>query len=229
MRFCKDEIPKSTINRIAKYYAILLQLRSEDKIICTSEDLGRRMSIPSSLVRKDLANFGEFGTKGVGYQVHYMIWRIEHILGYRASWNAVVIGSCMPVVPLLTSSGILPPGIHIAAVCDLEKAKAGVPVGSASELTLESFDNIRAIVQKRNIVMGIMAVEQTKSQQVANKLVEVGIVGIANLSAIPVLVPEHILLVEINIASWLSQITYSLNGIINKDFFAGKPYIESFS
>ncbi|QDR81165.1 redox-sensing transcriptional repressor Rex [Sporomusa termitida] len=229
MRFAKNEIPKSTINRIAKYYAILLQLRSEDKIICTSEDLGRRMSVPSSLVRKDLGNFGEFGTKGVGYRVHYMIWRIEQILGYRAAWNAVIIGSCMPALTLLTASSIFPPGIHIAAVCDLEKDNPGVPVGGGSELATESFANINAIVQQRNIIMGIMAVEQSKSQQVANKLVEAGVTGIANLSSIPVLVPKHILLVEVNIASWLSQITYSLNGIIKNDFLAGKPYIESFS
>ena len=223
MRFNKDEISKSTINRIAKYYAILLELRSEDKIICTSEDLGRRMGVPSSLVRKDLANFGEFGTKGVGYQVHYMIWRIEQILGYRATWNAVVIGSCIPALTLLTAGGIFPPGIHIAAVCDLEKDKLGVPAGSGSQLAIESFDNINTIVHKQNIIMGIMAVDQTKSQQVADQLVAAGVIGIANLSSIPVLVPEHILLVEVNLASWLSQITYSLN------LFAGKPCIESFS
>ncbi|HWR10122.1 redox-sensing transcriptional repressor Rex [Sporomusa sp.] len=224
----KSDISKSTINRIAKYYNILLQLRNENKVKCTSEDLGRRMNIPSSLVRKDLANFGEFGTKGVGYQVHYMIWRIEQILGYRSSWNAVVIGACIPVLTMFTSGSIFPPGIQIAAVCDLEKDKLGVPVGFGSDLAIEPFENIYEIVQKQNIIMGIMAVEQSKSQMVANCLVEAGVIGIANLSPIPVLVPDHILLVEINIASWLSQITYSLNGI-TKDYLSKKPYMELFS
>ncbi|HWR42336.1 redox-sensing transcriptional repressor Rex [Sporomusa sp.] len=213
----KGEISKSTVNRLALYYNILQQLRNEDRVICTSEDLGRRMNIPSSLVRKDLANFGEFGTKGVGYQIHYMIWRIEKILGYTASWNAVVVGACMPVLPMYTSGGIFPPGIHIAAVCDLAGDKHGVPVGCGSELKIEPFKNIYEIVQKRNIVMGIVAVEQTQSQMVTNCLVEAGVTGIANLSPIPVMVPDHVILVEINLASRLSQITYSLNGIMTKD------------
>lgn len=210
----REDISKLTIHRMALYHSILKQMLDDGITICVSNELGRRTGLPSHQIRKDLAHFGEFGTKGVGYQTGYLLQRIEKILGYDTTWNTVLVGLGVPLSPMMCYSYFWPAAIEILAVVDLDEQNLGTELCG---LTVESIENIQYIISSRQIAIGIIAVPPLHAQKTANQLIQSGIKGIVNFSTCPVFVPDHIAITQINMASWFSQLTFDLKQELEKD------------
>lgn len=220
----REEVSKLTISRMAVYYTALQKLRDEGEQVCASTQLGKRTGVASSVIRRDLAYFGGFGTKGVGYEIEYLLSWVGEILGYNAVWNAVLVGRGVPVTGFGHYEGVLPPGFKIAAMVDLDKKNHGHKLPNLG-VTISPPGNIAHLIKSLAISIGLITVPVKEAQKVANTMVKAGIRGIANFSPVSVCVPAHISLSQINMTSCLSQLSYNLSSQAAKN--GTEPGMES--
>src|SRR6056297_2177677 len=110
----RDSIPKATIERLPLYYRCLDKLaKFENEDVVSSKELGGRLDIPSTQVRKDLSYYGEFGRRGVGYDVHQLKKSVGEILGVDQNWPAVIIGAGNLGRALVNYGGFMKMGLEI--------------------------------------------------------------------------------------------------------------------
>ncbi|SDE81651.1 redox-sensing transcriptional repressor Rex [Sporomusa acidovorans] len=206
----RKEVSKLTIERMAVYYNTLMKMKEEEGVeICASTQLGENTGIASSVIRRDLACFGGFGRKGVGYDVDFLLSWIQEILGYNTEWNVLLVGIDIPVTGIVSYYSFLPPGFKITAVIDLDKNNRGYTF-PAYNLAIQPLENLKTVIKKQDIAIGFINVPPKQAQKVVTMMVKAGIRGIANFSSVPVAVPEHVFLSQVNVASCLSQLSYSL-------------------
>lgn len=210
MVIARGEVSKLTIARLAVYYSVLQKMKDEGELVCASTRLGRRTGVASSVIRRDLAYFGGFGTKGVGYEIDYLMSWIGEILGYTTVWNTVLVGKGLPFTNPGSYYELLPPGFIITAAVDLDRKNQG-SVLPGLNLPVHSLRNVGQIIKAQAIAIGLITVPPDKTQQVANMLVKAGIKGIANFSASSVTIPDTVSLSQINVTSCLSQLSYNLS------------------
>lgn len=218
----REEVSKLTVARLAVYYSTLKKMLDESEQLCSSSQLGKRTGIPSSVIRRDLAYFGGFGTKGVGYEIEYLLSWVSEILGYNGVWNAVLAGRGIPFTGVSNYAGLLPPGFKIAAVIDWDKRNHGYKIPGL-ELTVNPPGNLANLIKSQAIAIGLITVPVKEAQKVANSMVKAGIRGIANFSPVSVCVPDGISLSQINVASCLSQLSYNLNNGLSESSAQSQP------
>lgn len=206
----REDVSKNTIARMVVYYNTLEKMKEEGERICASTRLGQRTGIASPLIRRDLACFGGFGKKGVGYEVDFLLSWIKAILGYNTEWKVVFVGTGIPLKGIVNSYGFLPPGFKIIAVADLDKNNHGYKIPELN-VTIQSLETLANLIKQKDISIGLINVHPKQAQKVVNILVKAGIKGIANFSPIPVFVPKHISLSQMNVSSCLSQLSYKLS------------------
>ncbi|MBP2638023.1 MAG: rex 1 [Firmicutes bacterium] len=206
----REDVPKLTIVRMALYYNTLQKMKEEGEEICASTQLSQRTGLNSSIIRRDLACFGDFGTKGVGYQIEFLLSWIREILGYNTNWNVLLIGMGIPITGTINCYDFFPPAFKIVAIADLDKNNHGYTIPGLN-LTIQPLKNLPSIIKEHEISIGMINVLPKQAQRVVDMMVKGGIKGIANFSGVAVQVPEHISLSQLNVASCLSQLSYRLN------------------
>ena len=214
----REDVSKNTIARMVIYSNTLKKMKEEGERICASTRLGQRTGIASPLIRRDLACFGGFGRKGVGYEVDFLLSWIKEILGYNTEWKVVFVGTGIPLKGIVNSYGFLPPGFKIIAVADLDKNNHGYKIPELN-VTIQPLETLANLIKQKDISIGLINVHPKQAQKVVNLLVKAGIKGIANFSPIPVFVPKHISLSQLNVSSCLSQLSYNLSGGLAEDIF----------
>ena len=206
----REDVSKLTVGRMAVYYNTLKKMKDEGEVLFASNKLSKRTGIASSVIRRDLAYFGGFGTKGVGYEVDYLLSWIGHIMGYNTVWRAMFVGNDIPTTGIGNYRELLPPGFEFAAIVDLDKRNGGYKV-PGMQLTINPPASLEKLIRSHHISIGVIAVPYKQAQKVVNSMVKAGIKGIANFSAVSVCVPDHISLSQMNVTSCLSQLSYSLS------------------
>ena len=154
-------ISKATVDRLPRYYRCLRQLTDEGVEIASSEELGRRLAINPEQIRKDLAFFGQFGKKGVGYYVAELKESIGNILGLDQHWNVAIIGMGHLGAALANYQGIARLGFHLVAIFDVNPVVIGTRVG---ERRVEDIAYLAEIIAERDVQIGVIAVPATHAQ-----------------------------------------------------------------
>ncbi|WP_448377837.1 redox-sensing transcriptional repressor Rex [Fervidobacterium sp.] len=175
------KIPKPTVRRLGLYYRCLTRYKEEGVNFVSSQDIADRLNIKPSQVRKDLSYFGEFGKRGLGYNVSKLISEIAHIIGVNKEWNVAIIGAGNLGSALANYPGLAKHKFNVVAMFDNDRQKvgkkiAGIPVFHISELNQK--------VKELNIEMAVIAVPESAAQYVAELVEEAGIKGIVNFSPI---------------------------------------------
>jgi len=119
------KIPKPVSKRLSMYYRCLEKLKDEGIDVVSSKELAERLDIKPSQVRKDLSYFGEFGKRGVGYHVDFLIENLEKILGIKEEWNIAIIGAGNIGRALSNYVGLREKGFKVVAVFDKDDGKVG--------------------------------------------------------------------------------------------------------
>lgn len=200
-------ISKATIDRLPLYFRTLRLLQREDVEIISSEELGRRLGITPEQIRKDLASFGQFGKKGVGYYVKELLRNIGDILGLHCNWNFAIIGVGHLGWALANYRHFSSLGFNLAAIFDVDPTKIGLHINGVQVFHL---DDMEKIVQEKNIHIGIIAVPEVHAQEVADKLVVSGIRGIWNFAPRKIRVPGSIYVIDEDLSVGLSSLSYYL-------------------
>ena len=200
-------ISRATIDRLPLYFRTLRLVQDEGLDIISSDELGRRLGITPEQIRKDLASFGQFGKKGVGYYVNELKRNVGHILGLDHHWNIAVVGIGHLGVALANYQNFVAQGFNLVALFDQDPHVIGTVV---NHVKVEDSKNLKRIVKERNIQIGIIAVPAAFAQGVADELVEAGIQGIWNFAPIKMHVPEGLPIVNEDLSIGLSSLSYYL-------------------
>ena len=200
-------ISKATVDRLPRYYRCLRQLTDEGVEIASSEELGRRLAINPEQIRKDLAFFGQFGKKGVGYYVAELKESIGNILGLDHHWSVAIIGMGHLGAALANYQGIARLGFRLAAIFDANPTVIGTRVG---ERRVEDIAYLAEIIAERDIRIGVITVPAAAAQNIADKLVAAGIRGIWNFAPVKLQVPPGIAFVSEDLSVGLSSLSYYL-------------------
>jgi redox-sensing transcriptional repressor len=200
-------ISKATIDRLPLYFRTLRLAQDEGIDIISSDELGRRLGITPEQIRKDLASFGQFGKKGVGYYVNELKRNVGEILGLDNHWNIAVIGIGHLGAALANYQNFVTLGFNLVALFDQDPSVIGSTV---NHVKVEDIINLDEIIKERNIHIGIIAVPAAFAQGVADKLVVAGVRGIWNFAPIKMKVPDFMHIVNEDLSVGLSSLSYHI-------------------
>ena len=201
----RPEIPRKAVYRLSIYLRCLLRLKENGLPTIASEALARAAGVKSTQLRKDLAYFGTFGTRGLGYDVEQLAGMIANVLGTSQLQPVVLVGVGNLGAALLAYQGFGPEGFEVVAAFDAEPQKARARTAFHPILPMTE---MARVIRERHVKMSIITVPVTGAQEVANQLVAAGIVGILNFAPIVLQVPEDVTVNGVNLAIELENLSY---------------------
>jgi len=175
-----ESISELTINRLSVYLRCLQQLENEDITTVSSQELADRFHLNSAQIRKDLAYFGEFGIRGVGYNVTQLREHLVNILGLNEERRVLVVGAGNLGTALSHYSGFNTGGFRIVAILDSDPHKLGKKVPGG--LAIESTSLLPQVVKERKVHIGVITVPANAAQRVYDDLVEAGVQAVLNFA-----------------------------------------------
>jgi redox-sensing transcriptional repressor len=196
-----------TVRRLSVYTRCLQQLEEDGVRTVSSQELAERFNLNSAQVRKDLAYFGEFGVRGIGYYVAGLKAELQKILGLDREWAVALIGFGNLGSALFHYKGFSRQGFRIAAIFDDDSAKIGRDVGGAP--VLSSADLARE-VKARGIQIAIVAVPPEAAQAVTDQLADAGIKAILNFAPSRLRAPRDIRLKHVDLSIELETLSFYL-------------------
>jgi redox-sensing transcriptional repressor len=205
----RPEIPRKTIYRLSTYLRCLARLKEKQIQTVSSEALAKVAGVKPTQLRKDLAYFGTFGTRGLGYDVAELSRRIADELGTSRLQPVILVGVGNLGLALLSYRGFEKEGFEIIAAFDAEPDR---PRDKKLPVALHGMGNLPAFVRKHGVRMAILTVPAEAAQEVANHLIESGIAGILNFSPIVLSVPEDVMVNNVNLAIELENLSYFIQG-----------------
>ena len=207
----RRRIPEATVARLPLYYRALFDCNDKDFATISSDQLAELAGVNAAKVRKDLSYLGSYGTRGVGYDVEYLLHEISRELGLTQDWPCVIVGVGNLGVALANYRGFGARGFRIVGLLDSSPDKVGQQVG---ELTVEPIELLATIVEDRNVTIAIIATPSHAAQPVADLLVDAGVRSILNFAPAVVSVPDHVSLRKVDLATELQILSfYQLRGL----------------
>ncbi len=201
------KIPEATVMRLSIYSRYLHQLMGEGVETISSGEIAQGVGVSSAQVRKDLAYFGEFGTRGVGYKVEELYGHLMKILGLDRNWNIIIIGAGKLGSALALYQGFADRGFSISAILDVDPDRIGDKLGAVEVEKLELLDKR---VKESNVNIGVVTVPAGVAQDVTDKLVNAGVKAILNFSPRVLRVPNDIILRNVDLSVNLEVLSFNL-------------------
>ncbi len=191
--------------RLSIYLRCLQRLKSNGIRTVSSDALSKAAGVKSAQLRKDLTYFGQFGTRGLGYDVELLAKMISGLLGTSSLQPVILVGVGNLGAALLSYRGFEQEGFEIVAAFDNDPAKLK---SRNLPKTVEGIDKLPGFLRATPVKMGIIAVPAPAAQEVANLLVANGIAGILNFSPAVIQVPDEVIVNSVNLAIELENLSY---------------------
>ena len=207
------KIPEATIRRLSRYSRCLEEMEEKGEKVVSSALLAKKCVVNAAQVRKDLAYFGEFGIRGVGYYVEDLLNNIKKILGSNKEWRMAVIGVGNLGSALLSYKDFLKQNYKIVAAFDIDPPRV---IGRVSEklgkpAEVLHINRVREVAKERKIDIGLITTPPSEAQGVANLLVEAGVRGILNFAPAQVTVPVGFVVKDVFFSTILDNLAYLLS------------------
>lgn len=200
----RASIPRKTVYRLSVYFRCLQRLRHNSIQTVSSEALARAAGVKPTQLRKDLAHFGQFGTRGLGYDVSQLSGMISDVLGTQTLQPVVLVGTGNLGSALLSYGGFAQEGFEIIAGfdCDPQRLRTRGPI------PVLPMERLPEVVASHGVRMAILCVPASVAQEVANQLFAAGITGILNFAPIVLHAPEDAMVNNVNLAIELENLSY---------------------
>lgn len=208
-----EKIPRATIHRLATYVQVLESMLRSGVEVISSGPLAEACDVNASQVRKDLAYFGEFGVRGVGYNVAHLIEAIKISLGVDRVWRAALVGVGNLGRALLHYGEFKARGFHIVGAFDCDPFKIGEQMYGL-EVTCTS--HLKAAVIAQDIEIGIITTPPERAQRAADHLLDAGIKGILNFAPARISVPNHVFVEYVDFFHYLYTLTFNISSTEHK-------------
>jgi redox-sensing transcriptional repressor len=204
-------IPDATIERIALYARPLESLLEKGIRVISSDKFAEMCKLNSAQVRKDLSYFGEFGVRGVGYDVQDLLMEIKKILVSDREWKLGIVGVGNMGMALVQHENFFKRGYRFVAAFDSDPQKIGKRLSRG--LIIQPIANIKQLTHELGIELGVITTPSSQAQGVADILVDAGIRAILNFSPIQVRMPKGCLVQNVDFTVRLDNLAYHLNKI----------------
>ena len=207
-RQLSEQVSELTTNRLSVYLRCLNSLDAAGVKTVSSQSLAQQFHLNAAQIRKDLANFGEFGVRGVGYYVKDFQQHLRQILGLERRLKVAIFGAGNLGLALADYPGFRQEGFQIAALFDAlpskvgQRSRAGVPIFDIKDL--------REIAVSEEIAIAVIAVPAEAAQHVVNQVVEAGIKAILNFSPGTLTAPEDVKLKSVDLTVSLESLSFYL-------------------
>ena len=155
----------------------------------SSEELAAAAGVNSAKLRKDLSHLGSYGTRGVGYDVEYLVYQVSRELGLTQDWPVVIVGAGNLGRALANYGGFASRGFRIAALLDCDPAVVGSVI---ARHTVRSAADIEDVVATHGVSIGVIATPAAAAQDVCNRLVAAGVTSILNFAPVVLNVPSGV-------------------------------------
>ncbi len=206
MKFSK--IPSATITRLSLYSRALEELIHSQVNIIASDKLAQKCGVNPAQVRKDLAYFGEFGVRGVGYFVKELLFEIKKILGLNRRWRMALVGIGNLGLALVAHENFAKQGYEFVAVFDVDPKKVGRRLPSGQ--MIHSIDELDTVIKEKNIEIGVIATPAVHAQATARRLIDAGIKAILNFAPLQIQMPEGFIVENVDFTVKLDNLAYHL-------------------
>lgn len=201
------KIPEATVSRLSVYSRFLFQIDKKGIITISSGDIAQGVGVSPAQVRKDLAYFGEFGTRGVGYNVKDLHNNILKILGLNKRWKVVLVGSGNLGTALCIYDGFKERGFDIVGIFDNDPKKIGSKVNDLEIMPMEA---LPSTIKKNQVKMGIITVPSEYAQDVANLLIENNVTTLLNFAPKVLSIPRGVIVRTVDLSVNLEILTFNI-------------------
>jgi redox-sensing transcriptional repressor len=198
-------IPEATVGRLPVYLRALVDMAEEGAATVSSEGLAEAAGVNSAKVRKDLSYLGSYGTRGVGYDVAYLIHEVRRVLGLTQDWPVLIAGVGNLGRALARYKGFGERGFRIVALVDADPRKVGERI---TGVEVSSVEDMPALVREHEVAIGIISTPATAAQEVADLMVEAGIRSILNFAPSVITVPPEVSLRKVDLSIELQILGY---------------------
>lgn len=205
----RPDIPRKTIYRLSIYLRCLARLRENRLGLVSSEALAKVAGVKPTQLRKDLAYFGNFGTRGLGYEVAELYGKIANELGTSSLQPVILVGVGNLGLALLSYRGFEQEGFEIVAAFDAEPRRKR---DKAIKQPILGMEDLAKFIREQGVKMAILTVPAAVAQAVANTLIGCGVSGILNFAPLVLTVPEAVMVNNVNLAIELENLSYFIQG-----------------
>jgi redox-sensing transcriptional repressor len=180
-------VPDATVARLPIYLRALTALANEEVTTVSSEELAVAAGVNSAKLRKDLSYLGSYGTRGVGYDVAYLVYQVSRELGLTQDWPVVIVGLGHLGHALANYGGFASRGFAIRALVDADPDTVGTEIAG---LLVCPLDDLEDLVQSHGIAIGVIATPAEVAQEICDRLVGAGVSSILNFAPVVLVVPD---------------------------------------
>ena len=185
----RQGVPDATVARLPLYLRALGALAEDGVSTVSSEELATAAGVNSAKLRKDLSYLGSYGTRGVGYDVDYLVFQVSRELGLTQDWPVVIVGLGHLGHALANYGGFASRGFAIRALVDADPAIVGTEIAG---LPVVPLTRLEEVVGDLGVAIGVIATPAQVAQEVCDRLVAAGVSSILNFAPSVLSVPEHV-------------------------------------
>jgi redox-sensing transcriptional repressor len=182
-------IPDATVARLPVYLRALNSLAEQDVPTVSSEELAAATGVNSAKLRKDLSHLGSYGTRGVGYDVEYLVYQVSRELGLTQDWPVLIVGAGNLGRALANYGGFASRGFRIAALLDCDPRVVGTVIAHHK---VRSDAEIEQVIERFRVSIGVIATPAAAAQNVCDRLVAAGVTSILNFAPLVLNVPSGV-------------------------------------
>lgn len=207
----RDTISELTTGRLSVYLRCLTFLESQGQKTVSSHEMADRFHLNSAQIRKDLACFGEFGTRGVGYDVARLKSQLVETLGIDRTRNVIIVGAGNLGMALSDYSGFNTNGFHIVAMVDADPSKTGRE--SRQGIPVHAWDRLAEIVRRNHVEIGIIAVPADAAQSVYDALADAGVHAVLNFAPVQLKLRPNVKVKSVDLRINLESLSFHLKNV----------------
>lgn len=182
-------IPEATVARLPLYLRALNGMAERGTTTVSSEDLAAAAGVNSAKLRKDLSHLGSYGTRGVGYDVEYLIYQISRELGLTQDWAVAIVGVGNLGRALANYGGFVSRGFRVAALLDADPEVVGDDIAG---LNVEHIDELETVIKRRRVSIVVLATPAGAAQKVCDRVIAAGVTSILNFAPVVLAVPDSV-------------------------------------
>ena len=203
-----EPVSELTTNRLSVYLRCLNQLESDGVRTISSQALAEQFHLNAAQIRKDLAYFGEFGVRGVGYYVRVLKRHLRQILGLDRKLRVAIIGAGNLGLALADYPGFRQEGFEILALFDNQSAKVGQQ--SRGGVPILDIHDLKKLARRDSVSIAVLAVPAEAAQRVVDLVVGSGIKAVLNFSPGTLQVPPGVKLKSVDLTVSLESLSFYL-------------------
>ncbi len=204
----KADVPAVTVPRLALYLRKLRELRSRGVDRVSSKDLADMIGLNAAQIRKDFSYFGEFGTRGVGYEVARLVEEITHTLGLDHAWNVIIVGAGLLGTALARYRGFSEQGFRLVGMFDSSATVIGASYGSGR---VRSIADLEAFCREEQVDIAMVTVPAGEAEATIARLTVAGVHAVLNFAPVKVHAPEGVLVRQVDLSSELMSLSFYLD------------------